>query len=146
MSFTLGITLALSAVLGGSSAQAVASQPMPQAQTVKEYVQTYFADVPVMAAIAECESHYTQLDKDGTVVKNPHSSAVGVFQIMASIHAAAADTNLGLNIYTLQGNAAYARYLYETQGTAPWNDSKACWGKTAAAKAAAASSTLAIAK
>ncbi len=144
MSFTLGITLALSAVLGGSSAQAVASQPMPQAQTVKEYVQTYFADIPVMAAIAECESHFTQLDKEGTVVKNPHSSAVGVFQIMASIHAASADDNLGLNIYTLQGNAAYARYLYESQGTAPWNDSKSCWGK--AAKAAAASSTLAIAK
>lgn len=135
MSLTLGITLALSAVLGGSSAQAVASQAMPQAQTVQQYVQTYFADEPVMIAIAQCESRFTQLDKDGTVVKNPHSSAVGVFQIMASIHATSADDNLGLNIYTLQGNAAYARYLYENQGTAPWNDSKSCWGKSAAAKA-----------
>jgi hypothetical protein len=142
MSFTLGITLALSAVLGGSSQAALTPTALPQAQTVKEYVQTYFADAPIMAAIAECESHFTQLDKDGTVVKNPHSSAVGVFQIMASIHAASADENLGLNIYTLQGNAAYARYLYESQGTAPWNDSKACWGKTAAAKKSAATSTV----
>lgn len=148
MSFTLGIALALSAVLGSSTPAAVATQPqaMPQAQTVKEYVQTYFADEPVMIAIADCESHFTQLDKDGKVVKNPNSSAVGVFQIMASIHATSADDTLGLNIYTLQGNAAYARYLYESQGTAPWRDSKACWGKSVAAKALAASGTLAIAK
>ena len=147
MSFTLGIALALSAVLGTSSAQvAVEPQQMPQAQTVQQYVQTYFADEPVMIAIAGCESHFEQLDKDGKVIKNPNSSAVGVFQIMASIHAGSADQKLGLNIYTLQGNAAYARYLYESQGTAPWNDSKSCWGKTAAAKALAASSTLAIAK
>ena len=144
MSLTLGITLALSAVLSGSSAQAVQPAAMPEAQTVQQYVQTYFADEPIMIAIADCESHFTQLDKDGKVVKNPHSSAVGVYQIMASIHATSADENLGLNIYTLQGNAAYARYLYESQGTAPWNDSKSCWGKSAAAKVAAASSTLAI--
>ena len=145
MSLTLGITLALSAVLGTTTMPVAQPQAMPQAQTVQQYVQTYFADAPVMIAIAQCESRFTQLDKDGTVLKNPHSSAVGVFQIMASIHATSADENLGMNIYTLQGNAAYARYLYENQGTTPWNDSKACWGKTAAAKAAAASSTLAIA-
>ncbi len=139
MSFTTGIALALSAVLSGSSAQAVQPVAMPQAQTVQQYVQTYFADAPVMIAIAECESRFTQLDKDGKVVKNPTSSAVGVFQIMASIHAASADQNLGLNIYTVQGNAGYARYLYENQGTTPWNDSKSCWGKSAAAKAEVAS-------
>lgn len=144
MSFTLGIALALSSVLGSSTPQAMAPQAMPQAQTVKEYVQTYFADAPVMVAIAECESHFTQLGKDGKVIKNPNSSAVGVFQIMASIHANSADDNLGLNIYTLQGNAAYARYLYENQGTAPWNDSKACWGK--AAKKTATPNVLALAK
>lgn len=145
MSFTLGIALALSSVLGGSSAQAAAQpQVMPQAQTVQQYVQTYFADEPVMIAIAGCESHDRQYDADGNVLKNPRSSAVGVFQIMASIHATSADDNFGLNINTLQGNAAYARYLYDKEGTAPWNNSKSCWGGSAAS-APSASTTLAIA-
>ena len=147
MSFTLGIALALSSVLGGSTPAQVAGvqQVMPQAQTVQQYVQTYFADEPVMIAIAGCESHFQHYDPNGNVLKHSHSSAVGVFQIMASVHAATADDNFGLNINTLQGNAAYARYLYDNQGTAPWNDSKVCWGKSAAAKALDASSTLAIA-
>jgi hypothetical protein len=108
---------------------------MPAPQTVEQYVRQYFADEPVMAEIASCESHFKQLNADGSVVKNPRSSAVGVFQVMASIHAAGAKANLGLDIYTLEGNAAYARYLYDTQGTAPWNASKACWSKTDAYKA-----------
>jgi hypothetical protein len=36
------------------------------------------------------------------------------------------------NIYTLEGNTAYARQLYEEEGTRPWNSSKACWGKSVA--------------
>ena len=32
---------------------------------------------------------------------------------------------------------AYARYLYQTSGTAPWNSSKACWGKSATNKTVA---------
>jgi hypothetical protein len=81
-----------------------------------------------MIAIANCESNFTQYDSTGTIVRNPQSSAVGVFQIMDSVHSEVA-ANLGLDIYTTQGNLAYARYLYEHEGTAPWNASKACWGK-----------------
>ena len=141
MSFSLSIALALATALGGSPAQlASLQQPMPQSQSVKEYVETYFADTPVMIEIASCESHFTQFGKDGQVVKNPNSTAVGVFQIMSSIHASFADKKLGVDIYTIQGNLAYAKYLYDTTGTAPWNASKSCWGKSEAAK------TLALAK
>jgi hypothetical protein len=141
MTFTAGIALALTAVLSGSSATPVAqaqtiTQPMPQAQSVEQYVQTYFADEPIMYAIAGCESHYRQYDTDGSVLKNPHSSAVGLFQIMTSTHAADA-ASLGIDLYTMQGNAAYAQYLYDKQGTAPWTSSEACWGKSDAAKALA---------
>lgn len=104
---------------------------MPQAQTVKEYVQEYFDDLPVMVSIAECESHFTQFDKNGNVLKNSQgSSAVGIFQIMTSVHDETAD-KLGLDINTIQGNSAYARFLYNKLGTGPWNSSKACWGKAA---------------
>ena len=128
----LGLALAFSAlVTTGAVDTATSTQTttMPASQTVEEYVREYFQDTPVMIDIARCESRFRQLTADGTVLKNPHSTAMGAFQIMASIHADSAQKNLGLNIYTLQGNAAYARYLYETQGTTPWNSSKACWSK-----------------
>ena len=137
MTFTAGIALALATVLSGGTtpvaqAQGIA-QPMPQAQSVQEYVKTYFADEPVMYAIAGCESHFRQYDTDGSVLRNTHSSAVGIFQIMDSVHSETA-AELGIDIYTTQGNAAYAKYLYDQEGTVPWAASKACWGKSQAAK------------
>lgn len=131
----IGLALAFSAlVTSGSTPVVEASSTQPAAiaapQTVEEYVREYFKDAPVMVDIARCESRFRQFDSAGKVLKNPHSTAMGAFQIMASLHAGAADRNLGLDIYSLEGNAAYARYLYQTQGTAPWNASKACWGKS----------------
>jgi hypothetical protein len=128
-----GFALALSTVLvpvASAATSAVATTTAVVPQTVEEYVRSQFADTPIMIDIARCESRFAQFRADGSVVKNPHSSASGVFQIMASIHAVSAKANLGYDIYTLKGNADYARYLYETQGTVPWNDSKACWGKS----------------
>ncbi|HEV8666825.1 MAG TPA: hypothetical protein VN665_03190 [Candidatus Paceibacterota bacterium] len=137
MNFTAGIAIALAAVLSGGTtptAQAqTLAQPMPQAQSVQEYVKEYFADEPVMYAIAGCESNYRQYDADGSILRNPGSSALGIFQIMQSAHDKSA-ASLGIDIYTMQGNAAYAQYLYSQDGTAPWNSSKACWSKTLAIK------------
>ena len=97
-------------------------------ETLAAYVREYYKDTPVLAAIAECESQMRQFDKDGAVLKNPKSTAIGLMQIMASLHDEAAD-ELGIDINTTKGNLDYAKYLYEKQGTKPWNSSKACWGK-----------------
>jgi hypothetical protein len=131
----LGLALAFSALVTASSTPAVAAAvqapAVPAAQSVEQYVREYFKDAPVMAEIARCESRFRQYDSAGRVLRNEQgSSAMGVFQIMASIHAASAKKNLGFDIYTLEGNAAYARYLYERSGTRDWNASKACWGKS----------------
>ncbi|MBX4192113.1 lytic transglycosylase domain-containing protein [Candidatus Parcubacteria bacterium] len=131
MSLTASLSVAALAIINSAtlSQASVKADVMPQAQTVKEYVEEYFADEPVMVSIAECESHFKQFDKDGNVLKNSKgSSAVGMFQIMSSVHDDTAD-KLGLDINSIQGNAAYARYLYEKHGTTPWKASKACWGK-----------------
>lgn len=129
MQLTATFALALSAAFGVNQSAAVALQaPMPQVQTVDEYVREYFKDVPVLAEIAKCESQMRQFDKNGNVIKNPNSSAIGIMQIMSSIHSDPAD-KLGIDIYTVEGNLAYARYLYDEKGTQPWNASKACWGK-----------------
>lgn len=134
MPLAVGLAFALSAVTG-STVSPSTIQPPPQAQTVQEYVAEYFADAPVMVAIARCESRFRQFDNEGNVLKNSlGSSAVGVFQIMSSLHDKPAD-KMELDITTLEGNVAYARQLYEEKGTTPWNSSKGCWGKTQAAKA-----------
>lgn len=97
------------------------------AESVERVVRNYFQDVPVMVTIAGCESTFRQYDENGEVLKNPSSSARGVFQIMSSLHRNEA-LRLGFDIYTLEGNILYARHLYRTQGTRPWNASKHCWG------------------
>lgn len=94
---------------------------------VRGEVEQYFADVPVLAEIARCESEYRHWDVDGSVLKNKQgSSATGVMQIMASVHEKTANV-LGYDLEDLHGNMAYARHLYEEQGTTPWNASIYCW-------------------
>ena len=138
MHFTVNLALAFSAFLGGSTLQpneTIVIQPFMPAQTVEEYVREYFVDVPVMAAIAKCESRFRQYDKNGSVLRGEVVyEDVGVMQVNETYHKAAA-TELGLNLTVIQDNVAYARHLYDKKGTQPWNSSKACWGKTAEAKA-----------
>ena len=129
MSFSSGIALAMALVLSSGSSPALIAQPMPQAQTIEQYVQAYFQGEPIMVKIAECESHFHQYDKDGSVYRGVQNNLdVGVMQINEHYHSATAD-KLGLDLYTIQGNVAYAQYLYDKQGTAPWSSSQPCWGK-----------------
>lgn len=147
MPFGATLALAVSLAFTGSSSTTQASviSSMPQSQTVEEYIRDYFADVPVMAEVAKCESQFRQFGRDGQVLKNSSgSSAVGAFQIMSSIHADFADDKLGLDVYSLQGNAAYARFIYERQGLKPWAASKACWSKSQAYKDMQAAEKLAV--
>ncbi len=124
--FAAPVALADSAVL--------APQEPKTAETMKAYVAEYFADAPVMVEIARCESHYRHLGVDGEVLRGTVIAAdVGVMQINTRYHQEKAD-EMGLDLHSLKGNLAYARHLYETQGTKPWNASKPCWGKVAIAK------------
>ncbi len=93
---------------------------------VEAKVRQDFADVPVMIRIAKCESGFRQFDPYGNPLFGGTGGMVGVFQEAAAIHGDSAAA-LGFNINTLDGNLGYARYLYETQGTAPWLGSVACW-------------------
>ncbi len=98
-----------------------------QLKTTKEEVREYFSDIPVMIEVAFCESRWQQFNKDGQVLRGiENRSDVGVMQINEKYHAAKA-VQLGYNLYSTEGNMAYARYLYETQGTKPWVHSKWCW-------------------
>ncbi|TSC69339.1 MAG: hypothetical protein G01um101456_244 [Parcubacteria group bacterium Gr01-1014_56] len=132
MHLTTSFALALSAAFGVNQVQAPVqlSAPMPTVQTIEEYVRDYFIDEPLLADIAKCESRMRQFDKSGSVLRGEVvEEDLGLMQVNETYHGKTAD-KLGLDLYTTQGNLAYARYLYEKQGSTPWNSSKACWGKS----------------
>jgi len=128
MPFAAGFALAVSLAVSGAQAS-IAPTTMPAAQSPKEFVTSYFQDIPIMIDIARCESQFSHYDEDGSVHRGRVNNLdVGIMQINEHYHSVTAD-KLGLDIYTIQGNVAYARYLYEKQGTAPWVSSSPCWGK-----------------
>src|ERR1035437_247883 len=97
--------------------------------TVKDSVENYFSDIPIMVDIAYCESRNRQTEPDGSVFRGKaNSSDIGVMQINEKYHAQEAK-NLGYDIYTLDGNMAFARYLYEREGAHPWLSSSPCWAQ-----------------
>jgi hypothetical protein len=90
-------------------------------------VRAYFSDIPVMIAVAKCESSFREFNDNGTVMHGGYgNSMVGIYQIDPSVHRAKA-LSLGFNIDTIDGNIGYARYLYNHLGTTPWLSSFSCW-------------------
>lgn len=101
---------------------------------VEAAVRSYFEDIPVMVSIARCESTFTHTLTDGSVLKGRVDSAdTGVMQINLRYHEQRAES-LGYDLHDLNDNLAYARKLYEEQGTRPWNSSAPCWRKTLASR------------
>lgn len=90
-------------------------------------VRSYFSDIPVMIQIARCESEFRHTLADGSVLRGKVDPAdVGVMQINTRYHGAEAKA-LKLDLHDLHDNLAFARQLYERQGTKPWSSSASCW-------------------
>lgn len=95
---------------------------------VEQYTRIYFSDIPIMTEIAECESKFRHFDHNGNVLRGEKNRRdVGVMQINEDYHLETA-LELGIDLYTLEGNLAYARELHDRYGTKPWKYSKRCWG------------------
>lgn len=104
-------------------------QPITDSANVKRYVADSFADTPILAHIASCESHNRQYDSDGNVLRGEKNhSDIGVMQINEAYHRAEAE-KLNLDIDTIEGNVAFAKILYEKKGAKPWISSSGCWSK-----------------
>lgn len=98
----------------------------------EDAVRSYFSDIPVLVQIARCESHFRHVLPDGSVLKGMVDPAdTGVMQINTRYHGETADT-LGLDLTDMYDNMAYARDLYERQGTQPWSASAPCWDSSIA--------------
>ena len=110
---------------------AATTSVVPQSQSVEEYVREYFADEPVLAEIARCESHFRQYDSSGATLRGELvKEDVGIMQINEYFHSKQAE-KLNLDLLTIEGNLAYGKYLFEKEGTKPWSASAPCWEKAA---------------
>lgn len=121
-----------SAVLG-TPAHASAAVPAPapftmQTETLQQYVEDSFADTPVMIAVSHCESKFRQYGENGTLLRGDNPDDIGVMQINEHYHGAEAKA-MGIDLYTIEGNVEFARYLYGKQGVIPWLSSSRCWDK-----------------
>ena len=93
----------------------------------EQYVREYYAEDPILAEIAKCESTFRHFMSNGQVLRGiVNSGDVGVMQINERYHKDAA-IKLGLNLETIDGNLAYAKWLYDKEGTYPWISSSPCW-------------------
>ena len=96
-------------------------------------VRSYFEDIPIMIEVARCESTFRHELADGSVLQGRvDNDDTGVMQINKRYHEASAIA-MELNLEDIYDNMAYARHLYERQGTQPWSASMPCWGNTLAA-------------
>ncbi len=82
-----------------------------------------------MIAVAKCESGIRQYEKDGKVLRGRIDNRdVGLFQISEKYHAETAK-DMGIDIYSVEGNIKYAKHLYEKNGLRDWSASRPCWEK-----------------
>ena len=122
-----GIAFGAPSALGDDLEHELSRNP----ESMSIYVRQYFAEDPILADIAWCESRMRHRGKDGEIfVGKIDSDDTGIMQINTRYHEKRA-TELGYDIYSLSGNLAYAQYLYEKEGTRPWLSSSPCWGKLA---------------
>lgn len=104
-------------------------QPITDSKNVEKFINDYFADTKILAEIAKCESRFRHFSSNGEVLRGKKNSYDrGVMQINILYHGKTAE-KMGLNLYDLNGNVAYAKYLYEKEGAKPWMSSSACWAK-----------------
>ena len=151
---TTGIAFLVSSLYGGVQAQAsttantiqsgnsnptieqtsslesnVAETSFINSKVVEAYVKAQYADEPILVDVARCESTYRQFDKTGNILRGEVNKAdVGVMQINEKYHADEA-VKMGYNIYTTEGNVAFAKYLYKKSGGDPWSSSESCWSE-----------------
>jgi len=103
--------------------------PITNPKNVEKFLKDYFADTPILAKIAYCESRNRHFTKNGDVLQGRKNTFDrGVMQVNLLYHEAAAE-KMGLDLHDLDDNVAYARYLYQMQGAKPWMSSSACWSK-----------------
>lgn len=105
----------------------IATSSLKTREDMEAYLKDEYSDTPILIDIARCESTFKQYHEDGRVVRGLiDSDDIGLMQINERYHGETAK-KLGLDIYKVDGNVEYAKYLYKKFGTQPWSASSKCW-------------------
>ena len=103
-----------------------------QNSEVRRLSAEYGLDEGLVKSILFCENGFYGIGNDNINYDKETglewSRDVGYWQINNYYHEKAA-IEMGLNIHDDWGNIEYGFWLMSTQGTWPWNASKACWIK-----------------
>ena len=105
-------------------------QPEPQPKSVEQKIEIAFGEhAEVMKKIAYCESGMRQHKDNGEPLISPTNDS-GIFQINNFAHSKKVK-ELGLDVINSEDdNIAYAKFLFERNGTRDWYMSKHCWSKS----------------
>ena len=96
-------------------------------ELIEKYSRIYNVSSREAKAIAFCESSNRHFDRNGQVLRGiQNQDDVGLFQINEKYHLRRSQ-ELGIDIYTLEGNVRYAMLLLADQGMQPWHWSQNCW-------------------
>lgn len=109
-------------------------RPLRGEKEIEAYIRDQYSDKPILVDIAWCESRFHQYNNDGTVVRGITNKAdIGIMQINEKYHSDEA-IKLGWDIYTVEGNIKFAKYLYSKYNVQPWLSSAKCWSQELAKK------------
>jgi hypothetical protein len=129
-----GVAVIMSAIWYFGNADKVRAEPIEQIRTaaIEEaweapdpcgLTDVLCGDEITLDAIAVCESNRNY------EAQNPHSSAYGKYQILASTWREAARATGATDRTDHADQETNAAWLLATKGTTPWNASKKCWGE-----------------
>lgn len=83
-------------------------------QGIEELVIRTFPDDHRMLPVAECESNLRQFNTDGSVLMGGGGgNYIGIFQI--GIQWVDLASSMEMDVYTIEGNVAFARWLYNSE-------------------------------
>lgn len=85
-------------------------------------------DIPVLDRIMACESSTGQYGKDGQVIIHVNTDGsydIGAAQVNSIWNATA--TKMGYDLSKENDNKEFARWLFLTHGSSPWDSSAKCW-------------------
>ena len=101
---------------------------MTQREFIEAKIIEYFPNnTREMLAIASCESRgFVHREADGRLIKNPKSSASGVFQVLLYTHRPDYE-RMGLDMQNIDDYMRFVQHLRRTQGRSPWFPSQDCW-------------------
>lgn len=127
----LVLVSALASLFYWTRLEAQAYQPV----ALREFTETEKARVYLLEKLNNDVKKFNQLSRIISAESNwridaynPATRDVGLLQINLHCHLEKS-RELGMDIYTYQGNIDYGVYLYEKEGLRPWSASKHKWSK-----------------